>query len=188
MIRRVLAGLLFQAGWLSAVLGAAWGAASTGAGIAIGVAFVNVVLSSSPRRVLAFVGLVAVAGPPADWLLVRLRLLSPTGWPETAWFIPIWLWALWPLFASVVPLCFDWLAGRYVLALVLGALAGPATYWGASRLGAAELHHDTWPSLAAVSLEWGVMLPALMLLYRLVVLESAAVPQASAGTRQERLP
>ena len=59
-----------------------------------------------------------------------------------------------------------WLQPRPALAAVLGALAGPVTYVGAARLGAAELLLPLPQVGALVALEYALALPLLLLLSR----------------------
>jgi hypothetical protein len=69
--------------------------------------------------------------------------------------------ALWMNLAATLRHSLSWLCGRPVLALVMGAVAGPLAYWGGARLGAVELGAPLGSSLAAIAVEWALALPLL---------------------------
>jgi hypothetical protein len=52
---------------------------------------------------------------------------------------PVWILALWALFAMVLREPLRWLHKRLPLAALLGALGGPLSYAAAERLGACRL-------------------------------------------------
>ena len=56
-----------------------------------------------------------------------------------------------------------YLRGRYLLAVLLGAIAGPFAYWSGSKLSAVLLT-DTVPSLVMVGVEWAVAMALLLML------------------------
>ncbi len=74
----------------------------------------------------------------------------------TGGFLPLWLVALWFGFAAMVTTTLDWLAGRYVLAALIGIGSGPMTYAIGSRLGAAELQVDEYVMWLIYGLLWGL--------------------------------
>ena len=49
---------------------------------------------------------------------------------------PHWIVAMWVLFASTLNVSLRWLRGRWALATLLGAVAGPLAYYGGAGLGA----------------------------------------------------
>jgi hypothetical protein len=56
-------------------------------------------------------------------------------------------------------LSLEWLSGRYALAAVLGAVAGPLSYLGGERLGAITVE-----SPLAIGIEWAIATPLLVYL------------------------
>ena len=56
-----------------------------------------------------------------------------------------------------------WMRGRYLLALVMGAIAGPLAYVGGAKLGGI-VFIDKTAGLIALSVGWGLMMPLLVLL------------------------
>jgi hypothetical protein len=68
---------------------------------------------------------------------------------------------LWALFASTMNISLNWLKHKQVPAILIGAVAGPLSYWSGARLGALEL---TNPSAAIIylSIGWGFIVPVLL--------------------------
>lgn len=118
-------------------------------------------------RLWALVGLIG--------FLVDSALLSGglIGFPEitrlapdsalSTWFVPPWIVVLWIAVGSLLRSSLGWLARRPVLAVVLGALGGPFSFWSGSRFGAVELPRGAL-TLAALALEYAVLMPVLLAL------------------------
>ena len=68
---------------------------------------------------------------------------------------------LWALFASTMNISLNWLHDRKVLAMLIGAVAGPLSYWSGARLGALQLSN---PSAAIIylSIGWAAIVPVLL--------------------------
>jgi hypothetical protein len=77
-----------------------------------------------------------VVGVTADFLLSWFELIRFT---ESTYFIPIWLFLMWVLFAITFDQAYQWLANKSFFAALLGAVFGPAAYWGASKISAVEI-------------------------------------------------
>jgi hypothetical protein len=69
--------------------------------------------------------------------------------------------ALWGLLAIALNVTMRWLKGRYWLAALLGAVAGPASFASGVKLGGAQFI-DTVPALLTMAFTWGLLMPALM--------------------------
>ncbi|MDF1667675.1 MAG: DUF2878 family protein, partial [Planctomycetota bacterium] len=65
-------------------------------------------------------------------------------------------------FATLAPRSLSFLKDRYRLASLLGALAGPLTYYSAMQMGAATM--SSLSNLVFVSLEYAVAMPILIYL------------------------
>ncbi|GAB4130425.1 MAG: hypothetical protein Kow001_24250 [Acidobacteriota bacterium] len=87
--------------------------------------------------------------------------------------------ALWPNFVLALLGCLRWLAGRYGLGALLGAVGGPSAYAAGSGLGALEIP-DPSTALVLVALLWGVSVPAFLWLLR----RSPARPERRDGWRE----
>jgi hypothetical protein len=154
--------LVFQAGWFACVLGAAhgypWAGAATGAALAA--AWIAQTPRPAAESGLAAAGI--AAGACLDSALAATGLVKFAGAVPLPWLAPVWILALWMLFATTLNASLRWLRGRSLLACGLGALGGPASYWAGERLGALRL--DGAAALVAVAAGWALALPVLMAL------------------------
>jgi hypothetical protein len=158
---RVIGFALFQVGWIACAVGGARASVSLALAVALPVIGYNVVVSWRPWRTALLACCAAVVGPLVDGLLVRAGLLELREPLLLGAWMPAWWIALWALFASTVPVSFDWLFGRHALAAGCGLVFGPLSYWAGGRIGALSLPEEPWLSLAAIALEWAVLCPLL---------------------------
>lgn len=167
--------LLFQACWLGFVAGAAHGRWWIGFALLLGFGLWQLRLSLSPRADLLLVGLAGTLGFVVDSTLVQGGLLSftaPVPWPS---FAPVWIVGLWMAFALTLNHSMRFLRRRPLLAVALGAAAGPFAYWVAARAWSAVELLRPWPALLALALAWGVSTPLLVALaHRFAVREAGA--------------
>ncbi len=153
--------VLFQIGWLACVLGGAWGWPW------VGVAFVafatawHLRVIAHPRSEAVLLAVAVVIGtlvdsllPAAGWVVYPSGQLHPM-------MAPVWIIALWVLFAGTLNMSMRWLRDRYLLALIFGGIGSPLSYFTGSRLGAVTLV-DPVMALGAQSLMWAIVLPALV--------------------------
>lgn len=151
---------LFQAAWFACVLGAAsehsvWGVLAVAAVVALTWA-----ASNARGNELRLTALALLMGLAWDTALLQLGLLtyaSPGPLPVLA---PLWILALWALFATLLRGPLAWLQGRPLLAALLGAVGGPLSYLAAVRLGAGSFPDES-RALLALAVGWSVMTPAL---------------------------
>lgn len=150
-----------QAGWFICVLSATRDVAS------VGIAFVAILLglhlqqARQPRKELWLVLQVVAAAAPWETLLIRAGLIAYPHGTLWAGFAPPWLLALWVLFAIQVNILFRWLRGRWLLAMTLGAVAGPLSFRAGAALGAAQIP-DVPVTLAVLAAGWALWLPMLV--------------------------
>lgn len=158
----------FEIGWFACVLGAARHQLPLGLAITALILLGSLLLARRawPRQLL-LLALVALIGFVWD---SALSLAGLTVYPTTVFgylLAPAWIAALWALFAMTLDVSLRWLQGRTVLAIVLGAIAAPLSYYGGARLGALILPRPAL-GLWAEGVGWGTMLPGLLLLARRV--------------------
>ena len=164
---RVRASLInlaaFQICWFACVMGAAVGVPLLGPALATVWLPLHIRAARPASGVELKLILVAGAlGYLLDSALVLAGWLSfpaqaALGGPSTAWMVTLWLG-----FAATLRHGLAWLRGRYVLGVLLGAVLGPFAYWSGSQLGAVMLG-DAPASLLAVSVEWMIAMPLLLL-------------------------
>ncbi|MDE2251246.1 MAG: DUF2878 family protein, partial [Gammaproteobacteria bacterium] len=113
------------------------------------------------------IALTGMVGWCWDSALVVLGLIAyrPAPAPASLSLAPLWILALWVLFATALPISLRWLRGRWWQACLLGALAAPLAYFGGARLGALQLVRP-WPALLAQAAGWALLLPLLVDLAR----------------------
>lgn len=141
--------------------------------------------TSGPARLLALAAAAGALGYLLDSALTLPGLLRFPARAALGWPSPVWMVALWAGFATLLDGSLAWLRGRWLLAAVLGAASGPASYFAGTRLGALSLGGvagGEGPGLAAallaVSAEWALGMTLLLLLARWI-----NPPPAPADTR-----
>ena len=152
--------ILFQAGWLACVLGAAQGFPWTGPLAVAAIVLAHLCWAEQPAVEARLLAICTLVGVLFDAGLLATGWVSfPNGWwlPGLA---PYWMAAMWLLFATTLNLSMSWLKGHAKLAAVFGAVGGPLAYLGGERLGGIELL-EQWPALVALAVGWGVVTPAL---------------------------
>jgi len=157
--------VLFQLGWFSCVLGAANGVAWLGPVVVLAVVIIHLVLSLRPGPELKLVLSAMGLGLVTDSLLLASGWLSYPGSSLIGSLAPYWIVAMWGLFATTLNVSMRWLAGRYGLAVLLGAIGGPLSYYGGQKLGAMVFLAPV-PALAALALAWAIAMPLLVWLAR----------------------
>lgn len=157
--------VLFQLGWFACVLGAAYGAPFLGTAIGVGIATRHVLRAVRPGKELGLVMIAAAVGIVWDSALVMSGYIAYPNGILVAGFAPVWIVALWGLFATTLNVALRWLHGRMVLCALFGAVGGPLAYYGGAKLGALQLL-DLPLALGAQALGWALLMPLLVFLAR----------------------
>ncbi|MGQ0510173.1 MAG: DUF2878 domain-containing protein [Betaproteobacteria bacterium] len=157
--------ILFQAGWFACVLGAARGFPWQGALAGLLIAGWIVSRSKHPRGELALVAVAAVAGFAFDSALALAGWVDFEGAVPAPLLAPVWMVALWALFATTLNVSLRWLREWPALGVLFGAVGGPVAYYAGERLGALQFT-DPMLGLAAVAAGWALATPLLFALAR----------------------
>jgi len=88
----------------------------------------------------------------AQFGVIRFADAMPVG-------IPLWLVCLWLLFSTTFMHSLLWLRRHLWLAVPLGAVFGPASYWFGANLTEAELRLPVIESLAIMAAGWALLFP-----------------------------
>ena len=155
--------VLFQIGWFVCVWSAAAHRPWIGVLVTTGVVVAHVLRAPLPKAELTLVFLALALGLVFDSLLVWqgwLQYSSGIVFPNVA---PYWIVTLWGLFATLLNVSLRWMRGRWVVAVVFGAVGGPAAYYGGLRLGALEFGNMP-AGLLALAIGWAVLTPLLLAL------------------------
>ena len=75
---------------------------------------------------------------------------------------PVWLLALWAMFATALRGPLAWLSGRYVLSALLGAVFAAPNYFAGARLGAVVINPSGCYSVLVLALSWAAAMPLLV--------------------------
>ena len=110
-------------------------------------------------RYLLQVMMAAFLGMLVDLMFALGGLLQ---FPDITLGISLNLVAVWLCFATTLSLSLGWLHGRMGLCVLLGAVFGPLSYWGGSKLGAVAFPLGDVFTLALYSATWAVLLPLLV--------------------------
>ena len=155
--------VLYEIAWFASVLGAAnnlpW----------LGVQVVIIVLAwhfmhaqqATPEFILLVIAL--LIGGVFDQMLLSTSLISyeSHGWSNN--LVPAWILTMWAGFITLLNISLRWMRGRWVLAILFGAIGGPVAYFGAERLGAVSLNAVPM-SYIALSVGWAILTPLLLVL------------------------
>lgn len=150
--------ILYQLGWFSCVLGAAWGHPMGGAGLALLPLLIHLWLVEDRRREVRLVLAAALGGVVLDGGQQGLGLLQFR--PDALGLaLPLWVPLIWAQFATLFRFSLAWLSGRYLLGALLGALGGPLAYAAGVRLGAADFGASPSCSLVVLGVVWALVVP-----------------------------
>ncbi len=153
----------FQIGWFACVLGGANQLPWFGTLVVSIIVAIHLTRATKPRaEMFLILSAIAIGSIWDSFLVWRGWLDYPSGIliPDMA---PHWILAMWAVFATTLNLSLRWLKGRWLLALVSGAIAGPLAYYAGARLGGVVFTQQT-TALVALSLGWAVLMPLLMAL------------------------
>lgn len=152
--------VLCQAGWFACVIGGAHGKEVPGALVALTAVAFHLSRARNATREARFIAVAVATGWVWESLLARDGLLV---YPHTTGFAPLWMAALWALFAIQFNVLFRWLRSRPVRAAVLGAIAGPLSFRAGSMLGAVHFP-DTTQAMTVLAIGWALLMPLMVYL------------------------
>jgi hypothetical protein len=154
-----------QAGWFACVIGAAKGLAWVGVAFVIALIAIHLRRVARPLDEMKLIASVVVIGGMWESILVYLGLLAYPTSTEIHGLAPVWLLALWGLFAAQINTTYKWLKPHIALASLLGAIAGPLSFHAGAVLGALQFAKP-WPARVALACGWAVLLPLTIALAR----------------------
>ncbi|MEK7727722.1 MAG: DUF2878 domain-containing protein [candidate division KSB1 bacterium] len=161
MAVKVFNYLSYYVGWLACVYGAAYGMSAMGVAVVALLVLIHFVLTHTLREEIMMIAVIGVLGTLVDSFQAATGLLIyQGGYAKAPWLGPIWITAIWVLFASTINWSFGWLKGRTWLAVVLGAMGGPLSYAAGERIGAVRFQYDYVLTMLALAAIWSLVLPA----------------------------
>lgn len=172
--------IAFKIGWISSVVGVANGMPLLGPIVILAAIAIHLVAVREPASELRLILMTAVIGAGVDSIMISAGWLSYPSGTLLVGFSPYWIVAMWMLFATTFNVSFRWLQSRMFLAVVLGAVSGPLSYYFGAKFGAVTLN-DVSTSMIALAIGWGALMPVLLILAKR--LDGASVP-VEAGTQR----
>jgi len=152
--------VLFQVSWFACVIGASM--AKPWLGITITLLVVAWHITQAPQKEpeILLTAICLLIGAVFDQALVSFQLITYMhhGWSDA--LVPAWILAMWLAFSTLLNVGLRWMHGRYVVAIIFGAVGGPLAYIGAEKLGAVMLYGDS--GYIALSLGWAIITPLLL--------------------------
>jgi hypothetical membrane protein len=155
--------VVFQLGWLAVVLGGTGSWHWAGTALVIGIVAYHLSRATQPRQEVFLIFAALMIGAVWDSLLVWSGLLIYANGVFHSDLAPHWIVAMWALFATTLNVSLSWLKGRWLLAVVFGAIGGPLAYYAGSRLGAVDMVNQR-DALMALAIGWAMIMPTLMFL------------------------
>jgi hypothetical protein len=159
---RSLNAVLYQIGWFSCVLGAAFSRPGIGVSIALLLIGIHLYLTTERANQLKLMMLAACVGLVVDSTLLALGVYRFPGETPLAGLPPLWLTVLWIQFATTFRYCFGWLSSRYLLCAAFGLAGAPLAFLGGEKLGAVEILPPQPINLALLGGLWCVAIPLLI--------------------------
>ncbi|MEL7312605.1 MAG: DUF2878 domain-containing protein [Pseudomonadota bacterium] len=151
--------VLFKAGWLACVLGAANGMPWLGPLAVALIAAEHLRTAKAPGDEVKLLVLAAAIGAVWESALVVTNVLD---YGTTATFAPYWIIAMWVLFATTLNVGMNWLKRHWAIAAVAGGIGGPLAFFSGSKAGAVEFVSGM-NSLLVIGVGWALLLPVLVI-------------------------
>ena len=162
-MQKIINFVLFQIGWFACVIGAAKQMPWLGVIVVLAIITWHLSQAKQPKLELILLLVAVIIGGIYDQLMQNSSLLvyQAHGWSES--IVPAWILALWAVFVTTLNVSLRWMRGKWLVAILFGAIGGPLAYIGAARLGAVNL--DNLPlSYVALSLGWAILTPLLLII------------------------
>jgi Protein of unknown function (DUF2878) len=176
---RLLNFAMFYLGWFACVMGAGRGHLWLGPSVVAALVLLHLYMTPRPVQEIRLILLIGIFGFAVDTLQASAGAYAFTGTSPAPWLCPLWMVALWMIFATTLNASMAWLAGRYRLAAALGALCGPISYVAGARLGAIELPANASASLVGIAIVWACVMPSLLWLREFLATCTVRVPLRS---------
>ena len=153
--------VLFQIGWFACVLGAGKQLPWLGVIVVAVIVAWHLLQAKQAKPEIILLVLALLIGGIFDQLMLMNGLISyqAHGWGVS--LLPAWILALWAVFMTILNVSLRWMRGKWLVAILFGAIGGPLAYIGAEKLGAVTLKALPM-SYVALSVGWGILTPLLL--------------------------
>ena len=116
--------ILFQMAWFACVIGAARDMPLLGVLVSIYVFGVHIYQAKQAKQEFLLALSVLLIGAISDQAMLSFRLIDylNNGWNNA--LVPVWILALWLGFSTILNVSLRWMKGRYLIAVIFGAVGG----------------------------------------------------------------
>lgn len=151
----------FQIGWFACALGAAAGWPWAGVIVVLAIVAWHLSRVARPQQETILILAAAMIGAIWESLLVQLGSIQYPNGILIDGTAPVFMVALWALFATTLNVSLGWLKRRMLLAAAFGAIGGPLAYFAGARFGALVLVDQT-TTLITLAVGWATLTPLLL--------------------------
>jgi hypothetical protein len=154
--------ITFQIGWFACVLSAAKQQVWLGLLISAALLVFHIFSAKQKHGEARLVIIAMLFGLVFDTIPLSLCWLafSPVPyWPDA--ISPPWMIALWGLFATTMNYSLRWLKKLPIVAIILGGVSGPASYYFGEKLGALTVQQFD-AAMIYLAIGWAIALPLLL--------------------------
>lgn len=169
MTLRLVNFVSFYVGWVACVAGAGHGMTAVGPAVVAALLALHLILAPQPSREARLIVTVGLLGWTVDTSQALIGIFSFGVRSPAPWLCPLWLVAVWMIFATTLTGSMRWLTGRYALAALFGAAGGPLSYYYGLRLGAIVFNPNMAVTLVTLAIVWAAVMPALLWLAGVLV-------------------
>ncbi len=159
--RLVVNFILFQIGWFACVIGAAKQMPWLGVATVLAIVIWHLTQAKQAKKEVQLLIIALVIGGTFDQIMLNHQLITYQAHGWSSMLVPVWILALWAEFVTVLNVSLRWMKGRWLVAVLFGAIGGPLAYMGAEKLGAVTLNHLPI-SYVALSVGWACLTPLLL--------------------------
>jgi hypothetical protein len=158
--------ILFQAGWFVTVIGVAHQSEWVAIACVCTILFTHLYLVTEKYTELFLIIVSGLMGFIIDSFLISQGLFVAAGNIGLTGLAPIWLIALWMLFATTVNHSLRWLQRRYMFAAILGFVFAPLAYFAGHKAGVLTISADysLYQVLLVIGAVWAIVTPLLLLI------------------------
>lgn len=184
MAKTILNLVLFKAGWVACILFAAEGFHALSIASVAVVVTAHLIAQPVARKEALFLLCASAIGLLWESTLVWSGLLVYPG-AENAALAPLWIVAMWTLFATTINHGLSWVKRWWVYGAVAGGVGGPLAFYAGASAGAV-VFTNTWLALAVIGAGWAVLLPAVALLADTIIDSTFMEPVSDEIERDSR--
>ena len=152
-----------QISWFACVLGAAHGLPWLGVPVALVAVIIHLLRAPQKRMEVLLIAVSLSLGLVVDSALATTGLISFVSGTLIEGLTTPWMLGLWVSFATALTTSLRWIVSRPAIAVLFGALGGPAAYWSGAKLGAITLDSGM-ASIGAIAIGWAGAMGAFALI------------------------